>query len=280
MVLDWTYNPSFIFSELYYIPIGLSSAPSWFLPKSKVTQRLKISRRCFFLTVSTIKVAAHHFMPQHLTLSLVNYSNSPAFSEMSYSDEGKLSPRDSDDHLSAGGGKVSPGTYKASRFANLQDLHKNHSLCISQRNPESWGSWNNFYSGLAVMEPIRGPILVEDRMVPYKDVLCENGKICETCRGITLEALLSSDGYLHQTLTLMDLAAKDGCEICYLVVESLTRSRPRRDRRESDFNHIDTKEPFRMRIANVIGTPYVQDTILICNGEYDGWLGVYTDEGY
>ena len=130
------------------------------------------------------------------------------------------------------------------------------------------------------MEPIRGPILVEDRMVPYKDVLCENGKICETCRGITLEALLSSDGYLHQTLTLMDLAAKDGCEICYLVVESLTRSRPRRDRRESDFNHIDTKEPFRMRIANVIGTPYVQDTILICNGEYDGWLGVYTDEGY
>lgn len=146
-------------------------------------------------------------------------------------------------------------SHKYRRFKDLQELQKLYSPSVLN---------GGLYSGLAILEPIRRPIVSEERMFPYEDSMP-----CETCGAITVEALLSVGGYRHHSLAAATAAARDGCKICGLMMEGFII--------EDDTDWV--LEPIILRLANSSGTPYCQDEVWATVGDSSRILGLYTDDG-
>lgn len=130
-----------------------------------------------------------------------------------------------------------------------------------------------YYFGLGVIPPITRQQLPEARMFPYKDATP-----CNSCKTITVEALISTNGHLLHTIAEAILAASNGCELCFMIVSSI-------DQLDEIVSYAET---ITMMVANVTGTPYCQDQVLVVGNipptndtprRLHTVIGVYTDEG-
>ena len=125
------------------------------------------------------------------------------------------------------------------------------------------------YRGLAILEPVTRPIISEEHMFPYEDSMP-----CEKFKAITVEALLSVEGYRYQSLAEVAATARNGCKIWGLILQ---------DYHEHGYDDDwFLKDPINLRLQNSTGTPYCQDEVWVTLGEEGnsiGILGLYTDEG-
>ena len=153
-------------------------------------------------------------------------------------------------------GNVSSGGRNGRIFHGIQELPKGES---------PYKKVHGLYTGFASIQPIKRPQRVEGDMFPYVD-----GYTCEICRAITVQSVLSTDGFRYQNLAAAVVSGRDGCQICGLLIRKL-------DHALEDAGAL--KKPLILRIGNCRGIPYCQDEIWATLGRFAAILGIYTDEG-
>ena len=150
------------------------------------------------------------------------------------------------------------GRQDGRRFQHIQNLQRVHAPVVID---------DGLYAGLASLQPVTRPRRLEEDMFPYEDA-----NACEACRGINVHALLSANGYRHKRLAMVIVSGRDGCKICGLLLDELTKYGRLGFERS-------TNEPVVLRLANASGTPYCQDQVWVKAGKLSAIIGLYTDEG-